>query len=221
MKMGVLEVTANLDGAQISLDGHTDPTWVTPHTFAHLPPGLYNLLVTKIGYRSSEQVVEVTADRTARLAASLSPPSGLLSVVTTPPGANVVIDGKVFGDTPVRAALPPGAHAYAVSHPGFESASGTFSLRDEESVTKTLELRPLPPPAPKPTGPNLQMATTPSGATVYLDGAPVSGLTPASLRVAPGSHTIIFVLAGYRAARKEVNVPADDAVAVSQTLLPQ
>jgi hypothetical protein len=56
---------------------------------------------------------------------------------------------------------------------------------------------------------------------VYVDGAPISRVTPTTFRLSPGAHTVIFFLAGHRPVRREVNVPAEGSIAISETLSPQ
>lgn len=150
--------------------------------------------------------------------AQVAIPSSEVNILTTPKGAEVAIDGKQYGSSPVRTTLPPGEHTYSVSHAGFEPLTGTLTLRDQDNVTKNIELHPV---APKPSGPNVRLATTPPGSAVYVDGAPLSGVTPTTFRLSPGAHTIIFFLAGHRPVRREVNVPAEGAIAISETLSPQ
>jgi len=217
-QVGIIEVTANVPGAQISLDGRSDPGWVAPHSFAHLPAGTYTVLVAKNGYRNYEQTVEVEAGSTRTVTGMLTPQTITVNIRTTPPGAEVAIDGQPHGASPVETTLLPGQHTYAVSHAGFEPASGSLSLDNQESVTKIVELQPI---APKAVPANIQISTTPPGAKVYVDGTPAAGVTPASFRIAPGNHTLIFALNGYRAARRDISVPAQGTVAISQPLVPK
>jgi type II secretory pathway predicted ATPase ExeA len=216
--VGGIEVTSNVTGAQVAIDGRSLPGWVAPHKFTDLTPGNHTVYVSKPGYRSFQQGVEVEAGRPLTVAATLSVPSSEVSILTSPPGAEVAIDGKRYGSSPVRTTLPPGEHTYSVSHAGFAPLTGSLTLNDQDNVTKNVELHPV---APKPSGPNVQLATTPPGSAVYVDGAPVSGVTPTTFRLSPGAHTVIFFLAGHRPVRREVNVPAEGAIAISETLSPQ
>ncbi|MGA3165438.1 MAG: PEGA domain-containing protein [Terriglobia bacterium] len=216
--VGQLEVTSNVTGAQVTIDGQSLLGWVAPHKFTDLTPGHHTVYASKPGYRSFQQGVEVKAGRPLTVAATLSVPSSEVSLLTSPPGAEVAIDGKRYGSSPVRTTLPPGEHTYSVSHAGFEPLTGSLTLNDQDNVTKNVELHPVAPKAP---GPNVQLATTPPGSAVYVDGAPISGVTPATFRLSPGAHTVIFFLAGYRPVRREVNAPAEGSIAISETLSPQ
>jgi general secretion pathway protein A len=159
--------------------------------------------------------IEVTSDVSGTQVAI---PSSEVTILTTPPGAEIAIDRKQYGLSPVHTTLTPGEHTYSVSHAGFEPLTGTLILHDQDNVTKKIELHSV---APKLSGPNVQLATTPPGSAVYVDGAPLSGVTPTTFRLSPGAHTVIFFLAGHRPVRREVNVPAEGVIAISETLSPQ
>jgi general secretion pathway protein A len=55
-----LRVSSNVAGAQIFLDGRTDPAWVTPYTFRRLPGHTYVVAVSKDGYRTASRSVDVS-----------------------------------------------------------------------------------------------------------------------------------------------------------------
>jgi hypothetical protein len=84
-------------------------------------------------------------------------------------------------------------------------------LDDPEGATRTLDeylaQRDLPPAdraqaerevqAVRARGSVLTVATTPTGATVAVDGQPAPGPTPVSVDVRPGMHTLVVRRAGY------------------------
>lgn len=51
-----------------------------------------------------------------------------LTVLSTPPGATVAIDGTPLGVTPLTVELRPGAHSAQVSRRGFADVNGKFTL---------------------------------------------------------------------------------------------
>jgi TonB family protein len=61
-----------------------------------------------------------------------------LNIVTVPPGAQVLIDGKSYGPSPVRATLAPGNHTYTVKPPGGAPFDRTVTLQRGVIVTKRL-----------------------------------------------------------------------------------
>lgn len=86
---------------------------------------------------------------------------GKLSIVTTPPGAQVSIDGTpVEGVAPVTSELPPGMHKVTVTLEGYEPQEVQVEVKANEEVEQKLQLMEVPepvaaapPPAPPPPAP--------------------------------------------------------------------
>jgi serine/threonine-protein kinase len=132
-----IRVTANIEGAAVSVDGKTDPSWLTPATIA-LEPGAHRIRVAKAGYRPVTQVMNLTADSPPELAfhlqklAEAAPPPpagsagpapatpaatalGRLRVSSDPPDAMIMVDGELTRyRTPVNFELSPGRHVIGV-----------------------------------------------------------------------------------------------------------
>ena len=216
--VGQLFVMSNVPGATITVNGRSEPDWVTPHTFADLPPGSYSVVVSRQGYRAAQQSARVDPGQMASVNATLSPPSGEIEISTNPPGAEVLIGGKSYGPSPVRATVAVGQHSFLARQAGREPVAGSLTVQDGTVVTRNIDL-PLVVPAPPRT--NVEVTTNPPKATVYADGAPLAGETPTSFHLSPGHHTLIIFAAGYRPIRREIEVPESATVAVSETLAPQ
>ena len=58
---GQMSIDSVPQGAQVSVDGKTDPSWVTPFTLPGLNPGQHSVTVSKPGYSSDTRTVEVTS----------------------------------------------------------------------------------------------------------------------------------------------------------------
>jgi hypothetical protein len=86
--------------------------------------------------------LQMLAERTARL-----------SIVTTQPGARILMDGVVVGTSPLSQPLlvNAGEHNVEVRKSGFETWTGRVTLagRDERSLPVTLIATPQPKPAPE------------------------------------------------------------------------
>ena len=117
-KVGQLMVSANVSGARISVDGQSDPSWLTPYTIPDLPAGAHNIVISMDGYENFQQSVTIEGGQTSNVVGNLSTPRAELDIVTMPPGVEVLIDGKSYGPSPVHATLPPGNHTYTVKPPG-------------------------------------------------------------------------------------------------------
>ena len=117
-KVGQLMVSANVSGARISVDGQSDPSWLTPHTIPDLPAGAHNVVISMDGYENFQQSVTIEGGQTSNVTGSLSSPRAEVDIVTVPAGVEVLIDGKSYGPSPVRATLAPGNHTYMVKPTG-------------------------------------------------------------------------------------------------------
>ena len=117
-KVGQLMVSANVNGARISVDGQSDPSWLTPYTIPDLPAGAHNIVISMDGYDNFQQSVTIAGGQTSNVAGNLSSPRAEVDIITVPPGVEVLIDGKSYGPSPVRATLAPGNHTYTVKLPG-------------------------------------------------------------------------------------------------------
>ena len=214
-KVGQLLVSANIDGAKITIDGKSDPGWVTPHTIADVAVGTHNVVISKDGYDNFQQSVTIEGGQTNSVVASLTSPSGEIDIETTPAGVEVLIDGKSYGASPIRATVAAGDHTYTVKRPGSESYQSTFTMRSGAIITKKLNLG-----ATAVTG-IVEVRTIPPGASVLADGAPMGGQTPTSFRLAAGPHTLVISLSGHRPIQQAVNVSANGTTPININLSSQ
>ena len=124
-----LTITTRPEGAQVTIDG--EPRGVTPLTLS-VNSGAHTLSVRS---GSHERVIPLTVAPGADIVRDLemtgaapAAATGLLSIVTEPPGARVTIDGQPSGTSPVTVdALTAGQHTIAV-------ASATGSARRTVTV---------------------------------------------------------------------------------------
>jgi len=134
--MGQLLVTADVAGAKISVDGSSQPNWVTPYSSTITrPAGTHPVVISKEGYGDYQQSVTIEGGKTTTINAQLSAAKGEVAFTTTPPGLDVLIDGKLIGPSPVRLTVVAGSHKYTVRRPGWEPYEGTFTVRSGALVT--------------------------------------------------------------------------------------
>jgi general secretion pathway protein A len=211
---GQLFVTSEVTGAAIKLDGESNPAWVTPHTFTNLRPGVHVLDLSRPGYSEIRQSVNVESGRVMIVNATMATLNGELILTTEPPGAEVSIDGKPYGPSPMRTKVVAGRHSYTVQMAGRKTQEGTVTIANQEVVAKSVE---LPPAAPSAREMNVQVTTNPPNATVFADGTP-KGDTPISFHMSPGHHTLILFASGFQPLRREIEVPESGIVTVNETL---
>jgi eukaryotic-like serine/threonine-protein kinase len=138
---GQLSITANVDGAKISIDGKGDADWIVPHTLS-LPAGTHQVAVLKDGYVTWGKSVTVEAGGSQSVAAQLAPPTGEVDFITDPPGLEVFIDGKSVGVTPLQAMVSVGEHPYKINPPpGQRAAEGTVTAKETSIAKRTISFR--------------------------------------------------------------------------------
>jgi len=133
-KMGQIVVSSNVPGANFTIDGSSDPGWVTPTTVSQ-PPGSHRVVISKDGYGEYEQTVDLEAGRSATVNAQLSQEIGEIIVNTTPAGLEVFVDGKSLGPSPAHVTVPPGTHKYVVKREGWEPYEGTVTVRNGATMS--------------------------------------------------------------------------------------
>jgi len=143
---GILVVDSSLPGAMVSLDGNGQGN--TPCTIDALAPGIHSLVVSLDGYYPFEGEVNIAAGGTSYQTVSLAPAtspemtSGSMSrgegatevfITSSPPTADVIVDGIYQGLTPLRlSSLSPGTHTVELAFPFFRNYRETFSLSTGE-----------------------------------------------------------------------------------------
>lgn len=96
--------------------------------------------------------------------------TGFLSVVSTPPGALVRIDGASVGNTPFRARWPSGSYEVSLTLVGYEDWSGEATVAGRRQEEVVAALRPDAPKTPRePKAPPAPRTNLWSGAEASLE----------------------------------------------------
>ncbi len=144
-------------------------------------------------------------ERPGTQAATIPPPAESKSsegvtvlVRTSPADAKVVFDDnqQLACKRPCSLSLPPGRHAAAATLPGYRTALRIFQLPAEADLYFYMA---------KMSG-QVQVLSTPPGASILVDGQPRAASTPATLELAAGKHVIAVVKEGYRRDEQEVEI---------------
>ena len=126
---------------------------------------------------------------TAAAASSGAVPPGTASVdlLSDPPGARIVIDGRpeTSCTAPCTLSLRNGRHTLTAEENGYTIARRILNVPDETSVYV---------PLAKAEG-ILLVTSTPAGSTVVVDGTPY-GNTPVTLHLSPGIHHLVVARGG-------------------------
>ncbi|HID19820.1 MAG TPA: PEGA domain-containing protein [Methanophagales archaeon] len=237
---GSIRVTSEPSGARVYLEGFVGPAFTTPHTFGNVQVGYHKITVTHEGYYDWSDTVQVHVDETAHVNARLKPKhkptptpkaTGAIAVASRPSGASICLDGQCWGmlfKTPdtIHDVKPGRHHKVELYLEGYKKWSKVVPVTAGRTtpVHATLTPKPTPTPPPPATG-AIRIESTPTHATIELDGhrlvGPISA-TPATIPdLDPGYHTIKLSHDGYHDwGPKEVHVTAGKTTPVHATLVP-
>lgn len=209
-----LEVNSTPEGAEVRINGIMVGT--TPLHVEEVLAGDSDVKISKRGYTPYMVRMEFEATKPYQLNAELeSLPSGL-TVLTTPEGAEVTIDNKPMGPSPVTVSdLKGGPHEITASMNGFATKTKTIYL--EPDIDDSVEFNMV-----KNSG-TLVIDTEPANVQVYVDGKlltttqPKGGADtlsqPVHITLKSGvDHTIQMVREGYVSKTTTLQTEVDQVV---------
>ncbi|WP_048145600.1 PEGA domain-containing protein [Methanoplanus limicola] len=210
---GTLQVNSTPVGASIWLDG-VDTGNVTNSTFPDLSVGSYTVNLTLSGYENSSKVVDVTVDNTTLADFTLVRNAGTLQVNSTPSGASIWLDGVDTGNVTnsTFTDLSVGLHTVNLTLSGYENSSQVVDVTLDNTTLADFTLV-------RNAG-TLQVNSTPSGASIWLDGVDTGNVTNSTFTdLSVGSHTVNLTLSGYENSSKVVDVTVDNTTLADFTLV--
>jgi tRNA A-37 threonylcarbamoyl transferase component Bud32 len=209
-----LTIESTPPGARVFLDGRqagaSTPT--TLHVDRPRPEEPHRLELRLPGYRLWEaRGVALKPGDHAIYRAELEAPSTRLVVTTDPPGAEVDVDGRTVGRTPlgnVTLAADGRAHALRLRRHGFLDLTADIALADGQDVVVDRKL------APAPRYGTIDLHVEP-WAVVYLDGRQVGEAPVKGLQLPVGHHRLKLVNpVRHKQMMLAVDVPAKHAYRV-------
>jgi serine/threonine protein kinase len=235
---GQMTVDSTPQGAQVQLDGATDPTWVTPLAISSLDPGPHSITLSKNGYVTDSRTVKVVSGSKSSVVIHLNQLSATLSVSSNPPGANIYVDGRDMGKlTPAQVSVDKGQHVVLIRKAGYidETASAQFALGQTVALSPTLRamgnvdnIRTVGKMKKLFGGNNgqpgqgtLSIRTQPKGAQVAVNQHMLEKGSPVEVMLDPGNYVIDITLSGYAPISKVVTVDKGGKAVLDETMQPQ
>jgi len=216
-----VNVITDAPGAMVTIfgpAGRAISSCQAPCTFNDLVPARYSLQVQKNGYLPVQTAVELKQHESLDQRIHLDALAKGLYVSSRPAGAEVFINGaKQSGQTPTTLPLASGQYDLVLRIPGYEAYAGHVQVKDNIQTTLDVELK-------EKTQVHVawaQVDSTPSGAEIFIDGAPANQTTPARVQIPMGSHIIAIRLAGYQVAKRGVQASEGGTVNVTEVLQPR
>jgi hypothetical protein len=220
---GAISAATNPSGASILLNGNFQG--YSPITIPDLAAGTYTVLARLDGYTPVSQYVTVNNGQTSYFSASLSRSpqpqrdTGDVSILSTPGGAQIYVDGGYRGVTPLTVTLYPGNHNVLLQKSGFVDWTNTVYVTANSFQTMSATLV-------SGTYPGwVTIQASPPTVNVYFDQA-YKGQTNSMgsfviQGVVPGTHSLRLSQSGYNDYTTSVTVYSNAQTYISAVLSPQ
>ena len=235
---GQITVDSTPQGAQVQLDGATDPTWVTPLSVSSLDPGPHSITISKSGYVTDSRTVKVVSGTKSSVVVHLNQLSATLSVTSNPAGANIYVDGRDMGKlTPAQVSVDKGQHVVLIRKMGYidETASAQFALGQTVALSPTLRAmgnvdnirtvgkmkKLFGGNSGQPGQGTLSIRTQPKGAQIAVNQHMLEKGSPVEVMLDPGNYVIDITMSGYAPISKVVTVDKGGKAVLDETMQPQ
>lgn len=135
-----------------------------------------------------------------------------INIYSNPSGAEVYVNDKYEGNTPLTLSLLPGNYRITLKKEGYEDYYTNIVVQEGRDRDYTFNL--------KPAYGTLRIETDPKGASVYLDGS-FKGLTPLILYNVPAkTYQLRIVYPGYQEKIETIKVEPNKTNYLSYSLIP-
>ncbi|MGK5092177.1 PEGA domain-containing protein [Deltaproteobacteria bacterium TL4] len=206
--MGQLFLTTTPPKAEITLDGVVLEQQ-TPALLKALPYGEHTLSLRQ-GNLGLTQIVDVTSSELMRLELTLTPLLYNVLITSTPYDAEVSVDQKPVGKTPVDVRLTSGQHQVEIR------------LKDYVPFTQSIEVNPQKKntvlEAKLSQFGTLKLGSIPDPASVFLDDI-FKGVTPVTFQVIEGTHQLKIQKHKYEVLEQTVTVLGGEVTEQRVTLI--
>lgn len=207
---GKIEFSSQPAGAVVSLDGTEIGT--TPFA-AEIEAGETQFIFTAPRYQDASVTSEIVGRQIEQtVSAALEPNWAVVTIPTTPPGAAIRIDDEESSFvTPGPAEILAGERRLTLKAPGYKAWSDILVIQaGDEFSLEPVQLE-------KVEG-LINVATTPSGAGVTVDGKFV-GTSPIDAAITPNkAHTLKIFLVGFAPVTRQVRVGSGEERSINVAL---
>jgi serine/threonine protein kinase len=232
---GQIAIDSTPQGAQVQVDGRTDPSYVTPFVLTNLEPGQHSITVSKAGYTTDSRAVAVTSANRTTTVIHLAQLMATLIVKSDPPGANIYVDGRDVGTkTPAQVSVDKGQHVVLVRMSGYidETMNAQFALGQTfnfapalRSLGNTDSIKPVGKMSKlfggKGADPGqaiLTIHTQPKGAQVAINQHMLDKGSPVDVALDPGNYVVDITQSGYAPIHKVITVDKGGKAVIDETM---
>jgi hypothetical protein len=171
----------------------------TPLVLKNQPVGEQTAVIEKTGFVSRRESWTVKDSRPLKISADLSSNIGVIKLTSNPDQAEVFIDGKYYGLTPLEKKVEQGKLKVVVKKEGYSTFDEYIITQRNQTVSREIHLHLLPG--------SLNVSSVPQGAAIYVNNSLSDKKTPALLEnLAPGNYSIKIEKGGFSPVTKEIKI---------------
>ena len=229
--VGYLSITSNPSGAKVYIDNNESYIGITPIDRFEIEEGEHRIRLIKDGYEEYEEIVDIERGKEKRLDYILNEKVAekenkkeedkqntnicLVSIASKPNKAEVYINGKYAGLTPINDyKFIPGRHNIEIKKKGYETYKERIQIKEGEGRKKINVV------LAKIEKGTLSITSDPSGAKVYVDGE-YKGTTPLSIKLKAGTYSVVLKKRGYEEYATDIIIKSNKGNKISATLKPK
>ena len=147
---GSADISSIPTGSTISIDGNY--AGVSPQVINDIPIGIHAISLKQDGYYNWNSEIEIVKGKTVTITAQMEkreiPYDGSINIQSTPPNAEVYINGEFKGTTPlIVRELGPGNYHINLKLEGYQEWDGSVDVSENEQETISANLYPSTSPS--------------------------------------------------------------------------
>jgi len=196
---GTLSVNSSPSGAQVLVEGRVVGS--APLSLV-LRPGRVEVELRLGGYQTFRTSAQIRPGETTVVNANLVPlvQNGLLQISSNPPGAQVVLNGRVVGNTPLNLTVQPGRYDLELRLGGYQSFRASVTVGNGQTIPVNAILQAL--------RGTLEVFTNVE-ARIFLDGREIGQTQSGFLRLDElegGGVQVVALAPGYRVVFQDIRI---------------
>ncbi|MFP6907002.1 MAG: PEGA domain-containing protein [Verrucomicrobiota bacterium] len=209
---GRIMVTTTPEGARILCNGESQG--VSPVEITGLLGGRHLIVVEKEGFIEARKTVEIKPGQREGAEFILETELGMALLHSEPQGAEVEVDGAARGVTPLLLTdLSLGQHRVTMEFSGFSPREIVIDTEDRRPQRYLVSLA-------SDSG-KVTFNSTPSGASVFIDGRNIGNTPVTQDRIAKGSHEVEFRMDGFADYKESLTIQSGTVDTMSAVLEPK
>ncbi len=208
---GLLQISSTPTGAEVYIDDDYQPAGITPFTTRRLAEGSHRLQFRLSTYKTLTTEVSVPGDGSTQPFMAILQPNFAQISITVPDGADIYINDQHKGTGSWQGNLTPGLYTIEARKESHYPSSQNITVVAGEGKTYTLA-------TPTPRYGTLEINSTPTDATVSIDGREIGTTPDIFSQVLIGTHTLRLIKEGYTPLTQQITIEEGKAQVLSLSL---